>query len=80
MDEAKLFRRDSRATRDEPVRKQAQQKDSETAAGSRLLLIPDQNEEYLRLALMYIDTLETHIERLERDLEDLESDDNASDR
>jgi hypothetical protein len=33
--------------------------------------MPDRDEEFLRLALMSIEELETHIERLERDLEDL---------
>ncbi len=34
--------------------------------------MPEREEEYLRLALMSIEDLETHIERLERDLTDLE--------
>lgn len=35
-------------------------------------MMPDRDEEFLRLALMSIDDLETHVERLERDLDDLE--------
>ncbi|WP_239638903.1 MULTISPECIES: hypothetical protein [Halorubrum] len=34
--------------------------------------MPERDEAFLRLALMTVDDLETHIERLERDLADLE--------
>jgi hypothetical protein len=34
--------------------------------------MPERDEEFLRLALMSIEELETHVERLERDLADLE--------
>ncbi|UPM45343.1 hypothetical protein [Halocatena salina] len=74
MDEAELLQRELRAARDELVRKQAQQSDCETDSESRLPLMPDRDEEFLRLALMSVDDLETHIERLEHDLEDFEQD------
>jgi hypothetical protein len=34
--------------------------------------MPDRDEEFLRLALMSIDELEVHVDRLERDLSDIE--------
>jgi hypothetical protein len=34
--------------------------------------MPDRDDEFLRLALMSVEELETHVERLERDLEDLD--------
>ncbi|ELY62613.1 hypothetical protein [Natronococcus jeotgali] len=67
MDDAELLRRELRATREELVRKRSQQ----TEAESRLPLMPDRDKGFLRLALMSVDDLETHVERLERDLEDL---------
>lgn len=72
MEEAELLRRELRAAREELVRKRSQQsRDSEEE--SRLPLMPDRDEEFLRLALMSIDDLEAHVERLERDLNDLEA-------
>lgn len=72
MAETERLRRELRATREELVCKQAEQGDGETDTESRLPLMPDREEAFLRLALMNIDDLETHIERLERDLKDLE--------
>lgn len=73
MDEAELLRRELRATREELVRKQAQRTiEAPEETASHLPLMPDRDEEFLRLALMSVDELETHAERLERDLEDLE--------
>lgn len=73
MDEAERLRRELRATREELVRKQAQRTtEAPNETTSRLPLMPDRDEEFLRLALMSVDELETHAERLERDLEDLE--------
>ncbi|WP_302081576.1 hypothetical protein [Salinibaculum rarum] len=40
---------------------------------SQLPLMPDCDEEFLRLALMSIDELEAHVARLERDLSDIEN-------
>jgi hypothetical protein len=34
---------------------------------------PDRDDEFLRLALMSVADLETHIDRLERDLDDLKN-------
>jgi hypothetical protein len=39
---------------------------------SCLPLMPERDDEFLRLALMNEAELERHVERLERDLEDLE--------
>lgn len=73
MDEAERLRRELRATREELVRKQTQRTtEAADETASRLPLMPDRDEEFLRLALMSVDELETHAERLERDLEDLE--------
>lgn len=71
MDDDEHIRRELRAAREELVRKQSRQTDP-GATGSRLPLMPDRDEEFLRLALMDVDELETHVERLERDLGDLE--------
>lgn len=71
MDEAELLRREIRATREELVRKRSRCTD-ETGEDSRPPLMPERDEEFLRLALMSVDELETHVERLERDLEDLQ--------
>lgn len=79
MDDAELLRRELRATREELIRKQSEQGDTETDSESQLPLMPDRDEEFLRLALMNVTDLETHIERLERDLEDLEQDWNDPD-
>jgi hypothetical protein len=72
MDDAELLRRELRAAREELVRKRSRQSDKPGKTGDGLPLMPDRDEEFLRLALMSIDDLETHVERLERDLDDLE--------
>jgi hypothetical protein len=59
-----LLRREHRAAR---------QSDEPGTSRDGLPLMPDREEEFLRLALMSIDDLETHVERLERDLDDLET-------
>ncbi|WP_255565234.1 hypothetical protein [Saliphagus sp. LR7] len=35
--------------------------------------MPDRDDEFLRLSLMSVDELELHVERLDRDLVDLEN-------
>lgn len=72
MDDAELLRRELRAAREELVRKRSQATDEDDEAQSSLPLMPDRDEEFLRLALMSVEELETHVERLERDLADLE--------
>lgn len=72
MDDADLLRRELRAAREELVRKRADV-DDPIATTSQLPLMPERDDEFLRLALMSIDDLETHIDRLERDLADLEN-------
>ncbi|APX96595.1 hypothetical protein [Natronorubrum daqingense] len=72
MDDAELLRQEIRAAREELVRKRSQRTEESTEAETRLPLMPDRDDEFLRLALMSVDELETHIERLERDLEDFE--------
>ncbi|GGL36451.1 hypothetical protein GCM10009037_20030 [Halarchaeum grantii] len=72
MDDADLLRRELRAAREELVRKRADA-DDHVATTSQLPLMPERDDEFLRLALMSIDNLETHIDRLERDLADLEN-------
>jgi hypothetical protein len=71
MDDAELLRRELRATREELVRKRSRHPDEPGKTGN-LPLMPGRDEEFLRLALMSIEELETHVERLERDLNDLE--------
>jgi len=73
MDDAELLRHELRAARDELVRKRADETDDPIAATSQLPLMPERDDEFLRLALMSVDDLETHIDRLERDLADLEN-------
>ncbi|WP_042662468.1 hypothetical protein [Haloferax sp. ATB1] len=73
MDDAELLRRELRAARDELVRKGADEADDPVAAASQLPLMPERDDEFLRLALMSVNELETHIERLERDLDDLKN-------
>lgn len=71
MDDTERLRRELRAAREEVVRKESQQ----SAPGeptSRLPLMPDRDEEFRRLALMDVEELQAHVERLERDLTDLE--------
>jgi hypothetical protein len=72
MDDAELLRRELRAAREELVRKRSRQSEDPGKTGDGLPLMPDRDEEFLRLALMNIDDLETHVKRLERDLDDLE--------
>lgn len=71
MDDAELLRRELRAAREELVRKRSRQSAEPGKTGGGLPLMPDRDEEFLRLALMSIDDLETHVERRERDLDDL---------
>lgn len=73
MDDAERLRRELRATRAELVRKRSQHPDEPGKTGDRLPLMPERDEEFLRLALMSIEDLETRVERLERDLDDLEN-------
>jgi hypothetical protein len=73
MDDAELLQRELRAARDELVRKRADETDGPIAAASQLPLMPERDDEFLRLALMSAADLETHIDRLERDLADLEN-------
>jgi hypothetical protein len=73
MDDAELLRRELRAARDELVRKRADEGDDPVAAASQLPLMPERDDGFLRLALMSVNELETHIERLERDLDDLKN-------
>jgi polyhydroxyalkanoate synthesis regulator phasin len=72
MDDAELIRRELRAAREELIRKQSQCSGAPDESTSRLPLMPDREEAFLRLALMSVDELEAHVDRLERDLEDLE--------
>ena len=72
MNDDELLRRELRGAREELVRKRTQQSDDLSASESRLPLMPERDEAFLRLALMSVEELETHIDRLERDLADLE--------
>lgn len=72
MDETDRLRREIRAAREELTRKRAQRTGDPGEEKSRMPLMPDRDEEFLRLALLSVDELETHAERLERDLTDLE--------
>lgn len=72
MNDTELLRRELRGAREEPVRKRARQSDDQPASDQNLPLMPDRDEVFLRLALMSVEDLETHIDRLERDLADLE--------
>lgn len=72
MDEAERLRRELRAAREELVRKRSRSADEGGTTESSLPLMPDRDEEFLRLALMNVEELETHVERLERDLTDLQ--------
>jgi len=71
MNDTELLRRELRAAREELIRKRSQHTDESGPSASCLPLMPDRDEEFLRLALMSIEDLEAHIDRLERDLEDL---------
>lgn len=70
MDEIELLRRELRAAREELVRKGASETD-DPAGDGRVPLMPDRDEEFLRLALLDAGQLEAHVERIERDLDDL---------
>lgn len=73
MDDAERLRQELRAAREELVRKRAASSEDPTPSGSELPLMPGRDEAFLRLALMSVAELESHIDRLERDLEDLEA-------
>jgi polyhydroxyalkanoate synthesis regulator phasin len=72
MDDAELLKRELRAAREELIRKRSQCTGRPDETESRLPLMPDREEAFLRLALMSVEELEAHVERLERDLADLE--------
>ena len=72
MNDNELLRRELRGAREELVRKRARQSDDMPASTSQLPLMPERDDAFLRLALMSVEDLETHIDRLERDLADLE--------
>lgn len=72
MDDAELLRRELRAAREELVRKRSRQSDGPPGMENRLPLMPERDDGFLRLALMNEAELEGHIDRLERDLTDLE--------
>lgn len=72
MDESDRLRREIRAAREELIRKRSRRTGDPGENPSRMPLMPDRDEEFLRLALLNADELETHVERLERDLDDLE--------
>ncbi len=71
MNDTELLRRELRAAREELIRKRSQRTDETGPTASCLPLMPERDEEFLRLALMNIEELEAHIDRLERDLDDL---------
>ena len=71
MNDDELLRRELRGAREELVRKRARQSGDLPSSESRLPLMPERDEAFLRLALMSVEDLETHIDRLERDLTDL---------
>ena len=71
MNDAELLRRELRAAREELIRKRSRPEGPDEVA-SRLPLMPDREEAFLRLALMSVDEFEAHVDRLERDLADLE--------
>ncbi|MDB2239080.1 MULTISPECIES: hypothetical protein [Halorubrum] len=73
MDDDELIRRELRSAREELVRKRARQSDDPPTSTSQLPLMPERDDAFLRLALMSVEDLETHIDRLERDLADLEA-------
>jgi hypothetical protein len=72
MNDDELLRRELCGAREELVRKRARQSDDLPTSESQLPLMPERDAAFLRLALMSVDDLETHIDRLERDLADLE--------
>ncbi|WP_149783839.1 hypothetical protein [Halorubrum aquaticum] len=72
MNDDELLRRELRGAREELVRKRTRQSDDQPSSEGHLPLMPERDEAFLRLALMSVEDLETHIDRLERDLVDLE--------
>ena len=72
MNDDKHLRRELRSAREELVRKRTRQSGDLPSSESRLPLMPDRDEAFLRLALMSVEDLETHIDRLEGDLADFE--------
>ena len=72
MNDDELLRRELRSAREELVRKRTQGSERSAPSESHLPLMPERDEAFLRLALMSVEGLERHIERLERDLADLE--------
>lgn len=72
MNDDELLCRELRSAREELIRKRAQRSEGPAASDGRLPLMPERDEAFLRLALMSVEDLETHIDRLERDLSDLE--------
>ncbi|QAU12159.1 hypothetical protein EKH57_05080 [Halorubrum sp. BOL3-1] len=71
MNDDELLRQELRSAREELVRKRTSE--DPAASESCLPLMPERDEAFLRLALMSVEELETHIGRLERDLADLEA-------
>ena len=72
MNDDEFLRQELRSAREELVRKRTRNSDDVPSSESRLPLMPERDEAFLRLALMNVNDLETHIDRLERDLADLE--------
>ena len=71
MNDTERLRRELRAAREELIRKRSTHTDETGPSASCLPLMPDRDEQFRRLALMNTEELEGHIDRLERDLEDL---------
>jgi len=71
MDEKARLRRELRATREELVRRGADEEAGPFDETTHDPLTPDRDEAYLRLALLRVEDLESHVDRLERDLRDL---------
>lgn len=71
MNDDELRRRELGCAREELVRKRTRQSDDLASSESRLPLMPERGEAFLRLALMSVEDFQTHIDRLERDLADL---------
>lgn len=80
MDDADYLQRELRAAREELIRKTSDDPEGGPVPESRLPLMPDRDEEFLRLAVMTADELEVHVDRLERDLDDLRNGIAAVDR
>lgn len=75
MDDGEHLRRELRAAREELVRRGPSDPGELDDDGTPI--VPDRDEAYLRLALLSRSQLERHVERLERDLEDLEATEHA---